>query len=1300
MKKFTKLWQLMIVLMLTSSVVFAQGDFKNQTEQKKQKKQVEQLKSVSNVQSEAGFFENGMTKEEYKMASDVSNSNITDMSGYLGVDYIEIVKPVSNFIYNPKDFPTPKQGGEDIATAVVLSGALPINSTGTTAGYVDNYDEVCPYTGSTAPDVVYSYTPAATMDVVVDLCGSSYDTKVYMYEAPYTAGDPAFACNDDFYTSSGDPCGQWVSQIDSAHLIGGTTYYIVIDGYSGADFGDYMLEIRDWVPPPSCVWGVDIDCPAGSIAESEVCGTGTNDGCNMAAGTETWEPVPAAGGTICGTTWADGGTRDTDWFELVLAAKSTVVLTANSDQAIVYGPISDVNGVIINPDCATAANINPAEYAGPCNETTLDLGELDIGTYWFFVGMTVYEGFPCTNVHYYIDFDITEVTCPNPIDATTINIATTTADAQWDRGGTETDWNIAWGLPGFTPGVDEIGSTTLTDAGAGPFTVNMTGFAMATDYEWAVQADCLGGSESGWTTTAFTTKCEISIPLGATSELEACGDDTNGGCNMPVPAFETVSDGETLHGTAWAFDDGSGGATRDTDWFELVLAAPATVTMTMEGEAPMIYGLIAQNSPGCPGCDQVFGVYANYSDICASGTVTTDPLPAGTYYFFVAIDAFDGYPCTIDYLATWAVTPYTATAGEFCSNAIPASLGVNNAAQQPVWYSFVGNDKVVGVTSCITGQTTDTDLEVYDDCCGNLIAANDDDGVCSETIFASTLEFFAAAGTTYYLHWLDTYEVGAFDFEITEGLPVITVSPASFTEDVVVDGGAMDHLMIGNTGDFDLNYTGTINYTTPFTAIFEETFDTEIPVTWTHVIYSETGDWMWENTGTNDFTGTDGFYAEADSDENNTDIYDVGLFTPSIDLSAYTNVYLDFDRDFQDYVGDGYAEVNVYSGGTAAGNFEMNLWNQGTDDPTGGVHSTFMFDASALTSPGDVYIEFYYSTEGGTYAWYFRIDNVVLSETGLPAMDWLSLDGASSITGTVAVGDPDADILVGFDATGVAPGTYTADIVVNSNDPVTPTVIVPVTMNVFAGITVDVKVFLEGPYDIGTGNIMFTDLNAGLYIPLAQPYNPALPYYDNLGPDWLYAGSESVTAIPAGAVDWVLVQARDAVDAPSAGSGTIEGTAAGFLMADGTIVGRDGVSPLAIFGPTIDNSLFLVVYHRNHLGVMSSGAVSMVGSVYTWDFTTGSGQAYGGVNAHKDLGDGNWGMVAGDVNGNSLIQNSDITNGWILELGSSGYLGSDMNLNGLTQNNDKTNFWVINNGNGGQVPAKSEAGGYESQVPK
>lgn len=219
------------------------------------------------------------------------------------------------------------------------------------------------------------------------------------------------------------------------------------------------------------------------------------------------------------------------------------------------------------------------------------------------------------------------------------------------------------------------------------------------------------------------------------------------------------------------------------------------------------------------------------------------------------------------------------------------------------------------------------------------------------------------------------------------------------------------------------------------------------------------------------------------------------------------------------------------------------------------------------------------------------------------------------------------------------------------------------------------------------------------YLPLNQPFNPATPYYDNASPVWQYAGSEYAPgSFPGDVVDWVQIQCRDASSPANATSATTVATAAGLLLDDGSIVAADGSSMLN-FNFTLSNNLYVVVFQRNHLGIISNNAVTQIGGVYTYNFSTGENQVYGGANAHKQLEPGVWGMVASDGNANGIIQNTDETAAWKGDLGSSGYLGGDFDLNGITQNTDETNLWKPNLGGGGQVPGKTAEPLYKSWVP-
>ncbi len=54
-----------------------------------------------------------------------------------------------------------RQGGDTMATATPIT-SFPFVGSGTTVGFTNDYDTICPYAGSASPDVVYSFTRPST----------------------------------------------------------------------------------------------------------------------------------------------------------------------------------------------------------------------------------------------------------------------------------------------------------------------------------------------------------------------------------------------------------------------------------------------------------------------------------------------------------------------------------------------------------------------------------------------------------------------------------------------------------------------------------------------------------------------------------------------------------------------------------------------------------------------------------------------------------------------------------------------------------------------------------------------------------------------------------------------------------------------------------------------------------------------------------------------------------------------------------------------------------------------------------
>jgi hypothetical protein len=224
------------------------------------------------------------------------------------------------------------------------------------------------------------------------------------------------------------------------------------------------------------------------------------------------------------------------------------------------------------------------------------------------------------------------------------------------------------------------------------------------------------------------------------------------------------------------------------------------------------------------------------------------------------------------------------------------------------------------------------------------------------------------------------------------------------------------------------------------------------------------------------------------------------------------------------------------------------------------------------------------------------------------------------------------------------------------------------------GFSLELKAYLEGAFENTEMTTHLKDLNL---IPLAQPYD-TLP--------WNYTGSETVATIPADVVDWVLIDLRETTgDASTATADKSIAKRAAFILKDGSIKDIDGTS-YPEFSESVTNNLFVVICHRNHLAVISNNPVTISGGIGNYNFTTGEFQALGGSAGHKLLTTGIWGMMAGDSNGDGIINDIDRLNYWKLDAGGRGYGSTDFSMDSQIDNLDKNDYWHLNEGSETQVP--------------
>jgi hypothetical protein len=264
----------------------------------------------------------------------------------------------------------PENDDWDNATAVGYITDEPFN---TSAASFDG-----PGGCQTAPNVWYCFTAPEDLKVTATLCGSSYDTKMALYDG---CGDPALSteldCNDD------SPCdkARALQSTITFSAVSGSSYLIEVGGYS-SNTGAGILNI---FPTPV------FECPEGASLEGEPCGDDTNGGCNSDP------PIfgsIACGEFICGEIFADGGTRDTDWYTLLLTSTyNEITLTACAEFPFVFGIVE--TEPLGSDDCADGTGYVSPYALGEELDTVSLVTILPAGSYWVFVSHQDFYDYPC-----------------------------------------------------------------------------------------------------------------------------------------------------------------------------------------------------------------------------------------------------------------------------------------------------------------------------------------------------------------------------------------------------------------------------------------------------------------------------------------------------------------------------------------------------------------------------------------------------------------------------------------------------------------------------------------------------------------------------------------------------------------------------------------------------------------------------------------------------------------------------------------------------------------------------------------
>lgn len=174
-----------------------------------------------------------------------------------------------------------------------------------------------------------------------------------------------------------------------------------LDGDGNIDGADLGILLAWWGPCPQP------PCPfiCSGSPEGELCGDDDNGGCN--ASPPSFEPIECEA-TICGTAWADAGSRDTDWYQFTLSSPTRVICAIDATLPMVLG-IVNTGGV---PDCALGGTLLTSVTTSFCSDASFTIC-LPAGTWWLFAAPNAFEGFPCgVNNEYAVSFTCDDACLP------------------------------------------------------------------------------------------------------------------------------------------------------------------------------------------------------------------------------------------------------------------------------------------------------------------------------------------------------------------------------------------------------------------------------------------------------------------------------------------------------------------------------------------------------------------------------------------------------------------------------------------------------------------------------------------------------------------------------------------------------------------------------------------------------------------------------------------------------------------------------------------------------------------------
>jgi len=566
--------------------------------------------------------------------------------------------------------------------AMLQGIVLPYAGTGSTVGAPD-------VVGSAAGDAGFAFSLDAATGLNFDACllGTDYDVDSYLY-----LGDPCDGGTLVWYDDGDPSCTAWPWA--SGWTIGALApgdYTLVLSGFDMDDgnFDFSLTPSEPLCPPFACAGGYE---------------TEPNDGPN---GNPVFYDTVHCGETVCGSVWAQAGTRDTDWFTLNLPADDSVRVALDVDQ---------FDGVLMLMDAANTI-LYATDDNGWCGDEVLVTGCLPAGVYRVFVAHDGFTGVPATSygltvLCYGCDWidpaDVVAIDCDQEL------YGDTTGDPDYAGNGSPdncfrfvntvpnrvatfslcfgTTWDTYLAVYARDPRNHPFDQPLAFDSNFCGLQSQVTMTLDVDDYWILVEGE--SASDAGeYFLNMFCPECP---PVVCAGDEES---EPNGDPWLPHPQVDPIDCGGTVCGSTWALR-----GTRDTDWYRLDLHEPDSLAIHLDAEAfDGVVLLFDQDQNFLGGVDD--------TGFCEPETLHAGCLDPGSYYIFVASTSFFGVNPT-DYALSVVCHPCTPETG--CDGETAGVVGPGGQVTTVAFRNISPPNTIATFSLCLSAPVWNSLLRVYD----------------------------------------------------------------------------------------------------------------------------------------------------------------------------------------------------------------------------------------------------------------------------------------------------------------------------------------------------------------------------------------------------------------------------------------------------------------------------------------------------------------------------------------------------------------------------------------------------------